>query len=280
MTEKTVLALYAIRRITMNPTKNIALLATLLCASLSLPALANTLEDIQKRGELRVATDMAIPPSGMLDASMKPVGSDVETAELLAKDWGLKLKFIETTGPTRIPNLQTGKADIVISTLSVTPQRAEVIDFTRAYAGLRSVIAAPAATKISNWNDLKGRAITVTRGTTQDSMLSKDAMKKGYTLQRYDDDATLVTAAVSGQAYAVATSATLVNQIKKQNPKLNFEPKMTLTVFDLAIGLQKNQPELKEKLNEWIETNIKNGKLNAIYEKYHGEPIPQEILNR
>ena len=105
----------------MNPTKNIALLATLLCASLSLPALANTLEDIQKRGELRVATDMAIPPSGMLDASMKPVGSDVETAELLAKDWGLKLKFIETTGPTRIPNLQTGKADIVTSTLLVTP---------------------------------------------------------------------------------------------------------------------------------------------------------------
>lgn len=100
------------------------------------------------------------------------------------------------------------------------------------------------------------------------------------TVQRYDDDATLVTAAFSGQAYAVATSATLVNQIKKQNPKLNFEPKMTLTVFDLAIGLQKNQPELKEKLNAWIETNIKNGKLNAIYEKYHGEPIPQEILNR
>ena len=56
--------------------------------------------------------------------------------------------------------------------------------------------------------------------------------------------------------------------------------KMTLTVFDLAIGLQKNQPELKEKLNEWIETKIKNGKLNAIYEKYHGEPISQEILNR
>ncbi|WP_413497864.1 hypothetical protein [Buttiauxella gaviniae] len=55
---------------------------------------------------------------------------------------------------------------------------------------------------------------------------------------------------------------------------------MTLTVFDLAIGLQKNQPELKEKLNAWIETNIKNGKLNAIYEKYHGEPIQQKILNQ
>lgn len=263
----------------MNPTKKIALLAALLSAVLSLPASANALEDIQQRGEIRIATDMSIPPSGMLDAAMKPVGSDVETAELLAKDWGLKLKFIETTGPTRIPNLQTGKADIVISTLSVTPQRAQVIDFTRAYAGLRSVIAAPAAAKISDWADLKGHAITVTRGTTQDSMLSKDAMKQGFSIQRYDDDATLVTAAVSGQAYAVATSATLVNQIKKQNPKLAFEPKMTLTVFDLAIGLRKNEPELKDKLNQWVETNLKNGKLNAIYEKYHGEPIPAKILN-
>ncbi|MCU6663493.1 MAG: transporter substrate-binding domain-containing protein [Silvania sp.] len=264
----------------MRPAKKIILLASLLSAIVTLPVSANALEEIQKRGEIRVATDMSIPPSGMLDASMKPVGSDVETAQLLAKDWGLKLKFIETTGPTRIPNLQTGKADIVISTLSVTPQRAQVIDFSRAYAGLRSVIGAPAATKISDWADLKGRAITVTRGTTQDSMLTKDAMKNGVTIQRYDDDATLVTAAVSGQAYAVATSATLVNQIKKQNPDLAFEPKMTLTVFDLAIGLKKNEPELKEKLDQWIAANLQNGKLNAIYEKYHGEPIPAEIINR
>lgn len=264
----------------MSPAKNILLLATLLSAVVTLPVSANALEEIQKRGEIRVATDLSIPPSGMLDASMKPVGSDVETAELLAKDWGLKLKFIETTGATRIPNLQTGKADIVISTLSVTPQRAQVIDFSRAYAGLRSVIGAPAATKISDWADLKGHAITVTRGTTQDSMLTKDAAKNGITIQRYDDDATMVTAAVSGQAYAVATSATLVNQIHKQNPKLAFEPKMTLTVFDLAIGLKKNEPELKAKLDEWIAANLKNGKLNAIYEKYHGEPIPAEILNR
>ncbi|MEX5409492.1 transporter substrate-binding domain-containing protein [Atlantibacter hermannii] len=264
----------------MSPAKHILMLATLLSAVVTLPASANALEEIQKRGEIRVATDLSIPPSGMLDASMKPVGSDVETAELLAKDWGLKLKFIETTGATRIPNLQTGKADIVISTLSVTPQRAQVIDFSRAYAGLRSVIGAPAATKISDWADLKGHAITVTRGTTQDSMLTKDAAKNGVTIQRYDDDATMVTAAVSGQAYAVATSATLVNQINKQNPKLAFEPKMTLTVFDLAIGLKKNEPELKAKLDEWIAANLKNGKLNAIYEKYHGEPIPAEILNR
>ena len=45
---------------------------------------------------------------------------------------------MQTTGATRIPNVQTGKADIIISTLSVTPERAKVIDFSKPYAALQS----------------------------------------------------------------------------------------------------------------------------------------------
>ena len=93
-----------------------------------------------KAKKIRISTDVAIPPSGMMDSSMKPTGSDVETAQLLAKDWGLELEFVQTTGATRIPNVQTGKADIIISTLSVTPERAKVIDFTKPYAVLQSVV--------------------------------------------------------------------------------------------------------------------------------------------
>ena len=95
-----------------------------------------------RRPKDRISTDLAIPPSGMMDSSMKPTGSDVEVAQLLAKDWGLELEFIQTTGATRIPNVQAGKADIIISTLSVTPERAKVIDFSKRYATLQSDIAA------------------------------------------------------------------------------------------------------------------------------------------
>ena len=56
-----------------------------------------------KAKKIRVATDLAIPPSGMVDDQMRPTGSDVETAQLLAKDWGLQLEFVQTTGATRIP---------------------------------------------------------------------------------------------------------------------------------------------------------------------------------
>lgn len=256
-------------------------IAGAVCAALAATvsiASANAYDRIIEAGKIRVSTDLAIPPSGMLDEALKPIGSDVETAKLLAEDWGLELEFIETTGATRIPNLQTDKADIVISTLSVTPQRAEVIDFSKPYAGLLSVIGAPAASDIKDWEDLRGKTITVTRGTTQDTELTGLAAERGFNIARYDDDATMVTAAVTGQADIIATSATLVNQIGERNADRAFEPKFTIRVFDLAIGVRKGEPELLEKLNEWVSANLKNGKLNDIYMKYHGSPLPEEML--
>ncbi len=237
---------------------------------------ADLLDDIMKAKKIRIATDMAIPPSGMMDANLKPTGSDVETAQLLAKDWGLELEFVQTTGATRIPNVQTNKADIIISTLSVTPERAKVIDFTKAYAALQSVVACLKTVEAKDWSDLKGKTIAVSRGTTQDTELS-NMKDRNLTLARFDDDATMVTAAVSGQADCVATSATIANQIGVKNPSRPFEPKVLIRTFDLAIGVRKGEPALVEKLNEWISTNLKNGKLNEIYKKFHGTELPQEM---
>lgn len=252
-----------------------AVLATICVAGLGTgQARADLLDDIMKAKKIRIATDLAIPPSGMIDASMKPIGSDVETAQLLAKDWGLELEFIQTTGATRIPNVQTGKADVIVSTLSVTPERAKVIDFTKAYAALQSVVGGLKSLPIKDWPDLKGKTITVTRGTTQDTELTPLAQERGFRVVRYDDDATMVTAAVSGQADIIATSATIVNQISQKNPNRPFEPKVLIRSLDLAMGVRQGEPRLVAKLNEWIAANLKNGKLNEIYKKYHGSDLP------
>jgi polar amino acid transport system substrate-binding protein len=240
-------------------------------------ARADLLDDIMAAKKIRIATDLAIPPSGMVDANMKPTGSDVETAQLLAKDWGLELEFVQTTGATRIPNVQTGKADIIISTLSVTPERGKVIDFSKAYAALQSVVGCMKTAEVKDWPDLKGKPIAVSRGTTQDTALT-GMKERELTVARYDDDATMVTAAVSGQSDCIATSATIVNQIGVKNPARAFEPKVPITTFDLAIGVRKGEPKLVEKLNEWISANLKNGKLNEIYKKYHGSELPAAML--
>jgi polar amino acid transport system substrate-binding protein len=240
---------------------------------------ADLLDDIMKAKKIRIATDLAIPPSGMMDANLKPTGSDVETAQLLAKDLGLELEFVQTTGATRIPNVQTNKADIIISTLSVTPERAKVIDFSKPYAVLQSVVGAPKAAAVKDWADLKGKNVTVTRGTTQDTELSAMANDKGFKVVRYDDDATMVTAGATGQADIVATSVALVNQISAKSPQKPWEPKFVIRNFDLAIGIKQGEPRLLAKLNEWVAANLKNGKLSNIYQKYYGVALPAAMSN-
>jgi polar amino acid transport system substrate-binding protein len=255
-----------------------ALVATCLTVA-AIAAHADLLDDITKAKKIRISTDMAIPPAGMMDASMQPSGSDVETARLLAKDWGLEIEWVPTTGATRIPNVNTGKADIIISTLSVTPERAKVIDFSKAYAVLQSVVGAPKSSAIKGWDDLKGKNVTVTRGTTQDTELSGMANEKGFKVVRYDDDATMVTAGATGQADMVATSVALVNAISSKNPQKPWEPKFVIRNFDLAIGIKQGEPRLLAKLNEWVAANLKNGKLSDIYKKYYGVALPASMTN-
>lgn len=256
-----------------------SVLVTTCLAVAAMAAHADLLDDIMKAKKIRISTDFAIPPAGMMDSNMQPSGSDVETAKLLAQDWGLQIEWVPTTGATRIPNVNTGKADIIISTLSVTPERAKVIDFSKPYAVLQSVVGAPRSASIKDWADLKGKSVTVTRGTTQDTELSGMANDKGFKVVRYDDDATMVTAGATGQADIVATSVALVNAISNKNPQRPWEPKFVIRNFDLAVGIKQGEPRLLAKLNEWVGTNLKNGKLNAIYRKYYHADLPATMTN-
>ena len=254
----------------------LALAAALALLSLGLPALADTLDDIRQAKKIRIAIDLAIPPFGMVDDKLQPTGSDVDTARLLAKDLGVELEIVTTTGPTRIPLLQTGKADLVISTLSITADRAKVIDFSLPYADHLSVVAALKTLTIKDMADLNGKKVAVVRGTTQDSDLTQQA--KGAQLVRYEDDATMALAVASGQADILATARSLLPAISKKNPAREVETKIVMQTFHLAVGLRKNEPRLMEWVNGWVKANLKNGKLNDIYKSYHGVGVAADIL--
>lgn len=246
---------------------------------IALPAHADVLANIQAKKKLRVATDMGIPPFGMMDTAMQPSGSDVDVARALAADWGVELEFVNTTGPTRIPNLNTDKADVVISSLSVTEERAKVVDFTKPYSFIRTTIIAPVADKsVKGWGDLKGKSVAVVRTTMQDVELTARSAELGVNVVRFDDDATVITAALSGQAGYVGLGDPQMRAINQRSPAKPFEAKLVIKQFPIAMGVKKGEPALLAKLNEWIATNGKSGKLNAIYRKHHGVDVPAEFL--
>ena len=253
--------------------------AAIAVIGLAQAANADALDDIKKSGKIRIAVDLGVPPYGMTDDKMQPTGSDIETAKLLAADWGLQFEHVPTTGAARIPSLQTGKADLVISTLSITPERAKVIDFSKGYAVLRTVIAAPKNIALKSMADLDGKTVGTVRGTTHDTQLTKEG-PKGMKLTRYEDDATEAQAFASGQVDIFSTAELLVAPINKKNPARQAEVKFVLDTFKLAIGVKKDEKRLLEEVDKWIATNLKNGKLDAIYKKYHGNGLPDVILNQ
>ena len=254
-------------------------IAAIAVIGLAQAANADALDDIKKSGKIRIAVDLGVPPYGMTDDKMQATGSDIETAKLLAADWGLQFEHVPTTGAARIPSLQTGKADLVISTLSITPERAKVIDFSKGYAVLRTVIAAPKNITLKSMADLDGKTVGTVRGTTHDTQLTKEG-PKGMKLVRYEDDATEAQAFLSGQVDIFSTAELLVAPIDKKNPARQVEVKFVLDTFKLAIGVKKDEKRLLEEVDKWIATNLKNGKLDAIYKKYHGNGLPDVILNQ
>lgn len=243
-----------------------------------LPAQADDLSTIKSNKVIRVAIDLGAPPFGTKDATLKPIGSDVETAELLAKDLGVALEVVPTTGANRVPFLLTNKADLVVASFSITPEREKVVAFSVPYAAIQAVVGAPKNSSIKTLQDLVGKTVISTRGTTNDIAITKQALP-GTNILRFDDDATSITAVISGQGDIFATAPPLLKAINAKSPEKSMEPKVLLSTAMLGIGLDKKSTELKTWVDSWVRTNLKNGKLNDIYEKHHGSPLPENVLS-
>lgn len=249
--------------------------AALLLAGTAHAAMADQLDDIKKAGKIRVAIAMGTPLFSFADANLQPAGSDVDTAALLAKDLGVKLELVQITNAARVPTLQAKRADLVIADLSITPERAQVVDFSMPYAVISLIIGAPKDMKITGYEDLAGKRIGLTRATVNDTITTQ--MAKGADIQRYEDDATLITSMVTGQIDIFSSTPSNLAEMIKRAPSRNLEMKFEQKDFDLGIALQKDQPALKDWVNKWVVANQKNGNLNTIYKKYHGRDLPARI---
>jgi len=252
-------------------------LATLLLAGMAHATWADQLDDIKKAGKIRVAVAIGTPLYSFTDANMQPTGSDVDTAIEFAKDLGVKLEIVPVNTSARVPTLQAQRADIVISALSITEERAKVVDFSTPYSAISIMVAAPKDIKITGYADLTGKRIGLTRATTNDALTTKEA--KGAEIMRFEDDATLITSVVTGQVDIFSSTPAALGEVNKRSPGKTFELKFTQLDSDLGIAMNKGEPKLKEWINKWVVTNIKNGKLNAIYKKYQGRDLPAKVLN-
>lgn len=240
------------------------------------PARADGLDTVMAQKKVRISIDPAAPPYSVLDQAGQYAGSEVEVARKLAQDWGVQLEIISTTQANRIPYLITNRSDLVVSTLSITDERRKVIDFSVPYSAIQIVVGAPAKTALKEMADLAKLRVAVTRGTTNDDAVTRSA-PPGTSIIRFDDDATSMTAILTGQADAYCTAPALIKATADRDPAINMTTRIVLRTNVTGIGVKKGQDRLRAKVDEWIRASLADGSLNALYRRNFGTDLPSEV---
>ncbi|EIC86117.1 transporter substrate-binding domain-containing protein [Serratia sp. M24T3] len=245
----------------------------IVCIGLINTARAETPDDIISRGEVRIGVDLSTAPFGSLDEKMQPAGLDVDMANLLAKDLGVKLVLVPITGQNRIPSLLTDKVDFIVASFGIYTERARTIAFSNPYGGHQSVIVAGPTHIIHALDDLKGLKVGVTRGTAHEKVLAA-AHIPGMQLIRFEDDSTTLNALATGQVDAIGTVNYLAAELNLRYPDKHFENKLTYLKSFYGVGLRYGQPDLLHWINTVIFVHDQAGDLARIYEKWMKTPLP------
>ncbi len=231
------------------------------------------LDDILDRGKVVIAVPQDFAPFGSVGPDLKPEGYDVDVAALIAKDLEVELELVPVTSANRIPFLQSGKVDIVISSMGANPGRAKSIWFTAPYAPFFSgVFAAPDKT-ISSAADLGGMTIAVTRGTLEDLELS-EKVGDDVTMRRFEDNATTIAAYLSGQADVLVTGNVIVAKMVEDNPDTAIETKFVIKNSPAFMGIAKGNMDLLQWLDIFILHKKLGGDLDTLSMKWFGQPLP------
>jgi len=231
---------------------------------------ARTVQEIKDSGVIRIGVFTDKAPFGYIDENGKNQGYDVYFTDRLAKDLGVKVEYISLDPASRVEYAETGKADIVAANFTVTPERAEKVDFSLPYMKVSLGVVSPDGAVIKSVEELKDKTLIVSKGTTAEYYFSKNHPE--VKLQKYDSYADAYNALLDGRGDAFSTDNTEVLAWAKSNPGFTVGIESLGDVDTIAVAVQKGNTDLLD----WINNEIKElGKENFFHEAYKAtlEPI-------
>jgi polar amino acid transport system substrate-binding protein len=234
-------------------------------------------EAIKKQGLLRVGVKCDYPPDGYLDAQGKPQGVEVSLAkQIAAYAFGSpdKVELACVTAANRIPSLQGGKIDLILATLGVSAERAQVIDFSDNYAWGGSDVLVPKDSPIKSLTDFAGKNVIVMKGAWQIGWFEKNVPSAN--LLKLDGISDGLQALLQKRADGFAHDLDVLRPIAKKNT----EVKLVGEIYQLgyrAAGIRKGEKGWVDYVNAAIAQAKKEG-LIAKWVKEHVEADLQQAV--
>jgi cyclohexadienyl dehydratase len=229
------------------------------------------LQEILKNNELRVGTTGDWDPMTMKDpATNKYKGFDIDVMNELAKDMGVKIKFVPTEWKTIVSGITANRYDISTS-VTKTPKRAEVAGFTDTYYkyGTVPLVLKKNSKKYSTWNSLNNKNVTIatTLGTSQEEK-AKEFFPKSK-LKSVEAPARDFQEVLSGRADGNITSSTEANKLVVKYPQLVIVNDGEKNPAFLAMMVGKNNKTWNDYVNKWIKSKKKSGFFDTLLTKYN-----------
>ena len=222
-----------------------------------------SVDQIKKSGEVIIGVFSDKAPFGYVDSTGKYQGYDVYFAERIAKDLGVKPKYVSLDPANRVEYLKTGKVDIVLANFTVTKERAEAVDFALPYMKVALGVVSKDGS-ITSPEQLTGKTLIVAKGTTAETYFAKN--HPNVKLLKFDQYTETYNALLDGRGDAFSTDNTEVLAWAKQNPGFAVGIPSLGELDTIAPAVQKGNTTLLNWLNEEIKVLGKERFFHADYD--------------
>ena len=222
-----------------------------------------------------VGTDAAYAPFESQNEKAEIVGLTIDVVNAVAKKAGIEVKFVNTPWEGIFNSLAQGDRDMLASSITITDERKQTMDFTSPYFDAFQLIAVKANSKVAKFDDLKKLKVGVQTGTTGDEVVTKQQGKNSTNIKRFESTPLALKELEAGGVDAVVADNGVVINYVNNNPGSKFK-----TVSDASFApeqygfaVKKGNTELLEKLNKGLADVKADGSYDQIYTKYFGAAL-------
>lgn len=239
-------------------------------ATTSSTSQGNTLDTIKKNGKITIAVDDTFPPMEYRDDKNTLIGFDVDLANEIAKQLGVKAEFIPTAWDGILPGLDAKKYDVIMSSMNITDERKQKVDFVE-YAKFGQIVVVKTGNplKINSKDDLTGKVVGVQIGTTSETAAKEiQGVKEIKTYNTYTDafnDMGL------GRLDAIIVDESVGRYYKKTKPSSFDVVGDVFQALPVGIAVRKADSDLQKELTKAVETVKSNGAYNTVNDKWFGK---------
>jgi polar amino acid transport system substrate-binding protein len=222
-----------------------------------------------------VGTDAAYAPFESQNEKGEIVGFDIDIVRAAAEKAGIEVRFINTPWEGIFNALKQGDRDLLVSSITITDERKQSMDFSDPYFDAHQLIAVKTDSEVAHFADLKSLKVGVQNGTTGDEAVSKLQGKNSADIKRFESTPLALKELEAGGVDAVvADNGVVVNYVKNNaGNKFKMVDDPAFVPEHYGIAVRKGDADLLAKLNKGLAAIKADGSYDRIYASYLGAPL-------